>query len=47
MDVDVLKSEVIEEFLDICKKMSNGYSDICFQDTLNKILFINNYKCLK
>ncbi len=39
--VDALKKQVINEAKSYCKKFNNGYNDFCYQDTMNKILFID------
>ena len=44
--VDALKQQVIEEMKTYCRKINNGYNDFCYQDTLNKILFIELHKDL-
>lgn len=49
MDVDAItkiKEQTIDDFLKWCKLMSNGYDTFCYQDLLNKILFIETYKDL-
>lgn len=38
--VDALKQQVINEVEWYCRKINQGYNDLCYQDTLNKILFI-------
>lgn len=46
MDVDVLdilKSQVVEEFSRLCKQLGNGYYVDCYQDILTKISLIENY----
>lgn len=41
--LDVIKSQVVEEFSNLCKKLGNGYYVDCYQDILSKIMFIENY----
>jgi len=38
--VDALKRQVINDAKNYCRKINNGYNDFCYQDTMNKILFI-------
>ena len=38
--VGVLKKQVINDAKNYCKKLNGGYNDFCYQDTMNKILFI-------
>ena len=38
--VDVLKKQVINDAKNYCRKLNSGYNDFCYQDTMNKILFI-------
>lgn len=38
--VDVLKKQVINDAKNYCRRLNNGYNDFCYQDTMNKILFI-------
>lgn len=38
--VDALKRQVINDAKSYCRKINNGYNDFCYQDTMNKILFI-------
>lgn len=35
-----LKKQIINEVKDYCKQFTNGYQDFCYQDTMNKILFV-------
>ena len=44
--VDALKKQVIDEAKNYCKRINNGYNDFCYQDTINKILFIELQKDL-
>jgi len=44
--VDALKKQVIDEAKNYCRRINNGYNDFCYQDTMNKILFIELQKDL-
>lgn len=44
--VNSLKKQIIEEVKKYCKMLNNGYQDFCYQDTLNKILFVELEKDL-
>ena len=38
--INSLKKQIINEVKNYCKKFNNGYQDFCYQDTMNKILFV-------
>ena len=44
--VDALKKQVINDTKNYCRRINNGYNDFCYQDTMNKILFIELQKDL-
>jgi len=44
--VDVLKKQVINDAKNYCRQLNNGYNNFCYQDTMNKILFIELQKDL-
>lgn len=44
--INNLKKQIIEEVKRYCKQINNGYQDFCYQDTMNKILFVEFEKDL-
>lgn len=44
--INNLKKQIIEEVKRYCKQINNGYQEFCYQDTMNKILFVEFEKDL-
>lgn len=44
--INKLKKQIISEVKNYCKKLNNGYSDFCYQDTMNKLMLIQFEKDL-
>lgn len=44
--INKLKKQIIQEVKNYCKKLSNGYQDFCYQDTMNKLMLIQFEKDL-
>lgn len=38
--LNILKKQIINEVKNYCRLLNNGYTDFCYQDTMNKILFV-------
>lgn len=44
--INKLKKQIIQEVKNYCRMLNNGYGDFCYQDTINKILFVELQKDL-
>lgn len=45
--INKLKKQIIKEVKSYCKQLNNGNQDFCYQDTMNKILYVEQYEDLK